>query len=164
MGVAVEIGVLLPVVGPARLCPARLWSSGLRAARLSSAGTLAWVLGIVPAAGVLLAGARAAVILAVARVAAGILPAGVLAARRDISRMLPAGILAAGIGHSGERPARISSARISSARISSARIRPARVDAALSADGIAAVGRHPGGDIDGPVPLLRLRRRRGRHN
>ena len=40
----------------------------------------------------------------------------------------------------------------------------AAFDAALSADGIAAVGRHPGGDIDGPIPLLRLRRRRGRHN
>ena len=149
MRIAVEIGVLLPVVAST----ARLRAAGLRAA-----GPLAWVGGIV-SAGVLLAGARAAVILAVARVAAGILPAGVLAARRDISRMLPAGILAAGIGHSGERPARISSARIRSARIS-----PARVDAALSADGIAAVGRHPGGDIDGPVPLLRLRRWRGRHN
>ena len=160
MGVAVEIGVLLPVVGSARL-----WSSGLRAARLSSAGTLAWVLGIVPAAGVLLAGARAAVILATAGIAIGTLPAGILptagilAPRMGISGILTArvaicGILAAGVGHSGERPARVWSARIS----------PARVDAALSAYGIAAVGRHPGGDIDGPVPLLRLRRRRGRHN
>lgn len=150
MRIAVEIGVLLPVVGSTRL-----WSSGLRAARLNSAGTLAWVLGIVPAAGVLLAGARAALILATAGIAIGTLPAGILPSAGILApRMGFSGILAAGVGHSGERPARVWSARIS----------PARVDAALSAYGIAAVGRHPGGDIDGPVPLLRLRRRRGRHN
>ena len=146
MRIAVEIGVLLPVVAS---------TASLRAARLGSAGPLAWVLGIV-IAGVLLAGARVAVVLAVARLAAVVLSAtGILSPRMGISRILAAGILAAagiltaGVGHSGERPARIW---------------PSRVDAALSADGIAAVGRHPGGDIDGPVPLLRLRRRRWGHN
>ena len=83
MRIAVEIGVLLPVVAS---------TARLRAARLSSAGPLAWVGGIV-AAGVLLAGARAAVVLAVARVAAVVLAA----ARRLSPRMGISGILAAGV-------------------------------------------------------------------
>ena len=106
-------------------------SAGARAARLPA---------VLPAAGMLLVGARASVILAVAGLAAVILTAsGILSPWTGISRILAARILAARVGHSGARPA-------------------------LSANAIAAVGRHPGGDIDGPVPLLGLCGRRGRHN
>ena len=78
MRIAVEIGVLLPVVAS---------TARLRAAGLISAGPLAWIRGIL-AAGVLLAGAWAAVVLAAARR---------LSPRMGISGILAAGILAAGV-------------------------------------------------------------------
>ena len=126
-------------------------SAGARAARLPA---------VLPAAGMLLVGARASVILAVAGLAAVILTAsGILSPWTGISRILAARILAARVGHSGARPARVWSTRILAARVGHSGARPA-----LSANAIAAVGRHPGGDIDGPVPLLGLRRRRWGHN